>query len=532
RRVAQVQALGLAEAVADPGELIRRVREATAGGGADAVLVAAQSQTDAPLRQAVELARRRGRVVVVGDVPIHVDRAPFYAKELDLLISCSYGPGRHDPEYEEAGRDYPFAQVRWTARRNLSCFLDLAAANVLPLADLGLAEHALDDAPIAYAALVDTESRPLGALLRCPAADGQASMSPPATATEPAAHTLPVGLALVGAGAFARGMLLPQLRQHDGLVRWQAVVSVRGVEARNLAITERIPSCYADLGAALADSAVRGLVIATRHQHHAEQISAGLAAGRTVFCEKPLCISWNELADLERAATAASGKPRLLVGFNRRFAPAAVALQRGLAKRKGPALIHYTVNAGHLPPTHWLHQENSGGRNLGEACHVYDLLGFLVGAPPAQISAQAIVPRAGHARADENFTASLRFVDGSVATLLYSSLGDPAAGKERVEIYVDGCTWVLDDWRSLVRWAGGRAETMWSHVGDGPVDKGHGREMELAAAFLAGQTTSPIAWEELRQTSAIALWVQDCLEGRLATAVLGSEHTGGPPCAA
>jgi predicted dehydrogenase len=453
----------------------------------------------------VRLVRRKGRVVVVGDVGLAIERTPFYLKEAELRISCSCGPGRYDPSYEEGGRDYPFPYVRWTENRNMEEFLRLAGAGCVRLGDLRDAVHPVDDAPGAYAALSEDRAgrRPLAVLLSYgdPQVDDPAVNA--ARRVEIVRRTRPAGgvaVALVGPGAFARAIHLPNLEALAPAATLRAVVGRTPAQAREAA--RRFGAAYAttDLGEALADEQVELVLICTRHDLHADQAARALDAGKAVFLEKPAAI---DLAGLDRlgAAVVRAGRP-FAVGFNRRCAPAIERLRPILAARRGPVVIDYRVNAARLAADHWTLGPAGGGRLVGEACHMIDLLGSLVGRPRETHALQVLLPPAGRGdlRLGDNLILGIRYADGSLATLVYTSLGDAGAGKERIECHWDGCTAVVDDFRSVeVEGARGSARRL-----ERP-DKGHAELLRRFVEHVAGHAPAPIPWEEILDTSRFVL---------------------------
>jgi predicted dehydrogenase/threonine dehydrogenase-like Zn-dependent dehydrogenase len=505
RRVQAASRLGLEGGwQAGRDDVERAIDHATGGRGADAVLVTAASSSAEPLQQAVRLVRRKGRVVVVGAVKLELDRGPFYMKEAELRISCSYGPGRYDPLYEAEGGDYPYGYVRWTENRNMEEFLRLAASGTMPLTGLLEQTVPLSEAPLAYRSLGEgaAEERPLSILLRYPAADGDAATHTPArtVAVVPrrrGEHGL--GVALVGPGSFASEVHLPNLAALAPAASLRAVVSRTANPAREAA--RRWAAAYAatDLDEVLRDEEVGLVLIATRHDLHASQATASLAAGKAVFLEKPPALDDASLDALE-SAVAAGGVP-FVVGFNRRFAPDVLELSRLLAGRKGPMVIDYRVNAGKLPPDHWTLGPQGGGRLIGEACHMIDLLRHLTGHPVVRHEIVPLAPPAG--RADlplgDNFVVVLRHADGSLSQLTYTSLGNPAAGKERVEAHWDGRSATIDDFRRLS--VSGQPEP----AARPAPDKG---QRELLARFVAhvrGDAEAPIPPGEIFEVGRLVL---------------------------
>jgi predicted dehydrogenase/threonine dehydrogenase-like Zn-dependent dehydrogenase len=516
-RVARARSLGMHDGASHEDDLAACVRRRTAGHGADAVIITAATKSDGPINLAMAQCRRRGRVIVCGDVALNPQRGDFYKKEIDLRMATSYGPGRYDAAYEVEGRDYPYGYVRWTARRNLESYLELLSAGRVDFHALVDVRAPIDDAGEVYRALVHAPQRPIAAILEYPADETSADRARPASRVDLEGGAArrpdraggtprsgaPANVVIVGAGAFGQAMLVPRLLEHPKLFHLAGVVSRRGVEGSNFARTIGVASVGASIDPFLSDPAVHALVIATRHEEHAAQALAGLAAGKHVFVEKPLAITPEQLDRFIEGYAKLPAAPILMVGFNRRFSPALRRLAEDLAGRRGPLIIDYRVNAGRLPADHWTQGPQGGGRNVGEACHMYDVFRFLAGAPLASLRATAIHPCPGDLRANENFVATLRYDDGTIATLTYTALG-PKEGlpKERIEVFGEGRAWIVDDFRALVR--AGETIPCWS----GDVDKGHAAEIEAFGRAIAAGGPPPIPVDELIETTAAALAIE------------------------
>lgn len=443
----------------------------TSGMGLDAVLICAASKSTDPTDLAARLLRDRGRVVVVGDVPIHADRTLMYEKELELRLSRSYGPGRYDRDYEERGRDLPAGYVRWTEQRNLQAFLELVGQGKFDPTDLTTHRLPVEAAEEAYDALTgDGGRRPFGIVLEYEERAPASSAVPIAAA---AAVRRGVGIALVGAGSFARRTLIPALRAEGAQL--VAVTTEGGLTAADVANRfgfERPVSSVEDV---LADDSIDAVVVATRHSTHARLVAQALRAGKAVFVEKPLALDPSELDDV---VSALAGGGLLMVGFNRRFAPLTVSLRNALDTSPSFSLLA-RVNAGPLAGDHWLNDpEEGGGRLLGEGCHFVDLLSHLAGAPAAVVHAEAIRGPERPIECSEDVHATIRFTNGVVGTLVYSGSGDARLPKERIEAFGGGLAAVLDDFRLLEIYRDGKRNTDKRRQ-----DKGHRAEI---AAFLAG----------------------------------------------
>lgn len=483
--VERARALGAEAGTA--GGIEDQVQVATAwteGLGVDGVLVTAASPTDAPMVAAAGMCRERGRVVAVGLVPFGLPREIAYAKELDLRISRSYGPGRYDTGFEEKGLDYPAGYVRWTETRNLEAFLHLVREGRVDVSGLVTHRFDLGDAAAAYDALLSKEGpRPLGMVIRYPETE---TSRDPVSRPAPSAVAGEIGVAFVGAGAFARGTLLPLFRGREG-VRLRRVVTAHGLTAADAQKKFGFEEIGTDPEEVFSDPSIGLVCVATRHDSHAALVARALRAGKHVFVEKPLALDEAGLREVEAAAAASPGL--LLVGYNRRFSPTARALKEAVAGR-GPLLATYRVNAGPLPAGHWtLDPEVGGGRIIGEGCHFVDLLSFLAGdAPIVSVKAES-AGRASGPSQDVSFLVG--FGNGSVGHVLYTAKGDPAFGKERVEVHAGGVSAVLDDYLNCAVSSGGRSRKI------GSPGKGHAEEIDALLAAVRGGGPPPIPFEAL-----------------------------------
>jgi predicted dehydrogenase len=464
----------------------------TQGRGIDAVVLTLATRSSEPVHQAALMSRKRGRIVLVGVSGLELSRDDFYKKELSFQVSCSYGPGRYDAEYEERGHDYPLGYVRWTEQRNFEAVLDAMGAGRLQTAPLVSHRFVLDRAQEAYDVVGGSEPS-LGILLEypppAPGVDARqnrsVSLSPP-----PDRRPDTPSLAFIGSGNYATAALIPAFKAAGAALR--TVASSAGVTAMHAGRTHGFAEASTDTGAILADSAIDAVVVATRHDSHATFAIRALGAGKAVFVEKPLCLTLAELDAIESAHEAAQ-HPMLMVGFNRRFAPLVVRMRELLSGAPGPKAFVMTVNAGSIPPDHWT-QDGSvgGGRIIGEACHFVDLLRFLAG---SRIAAHARVtlsdPRADTA------TLQLTFADGSIGTIHYFANGSKAFPKERLDVFAQGRVLQLDNFRVLTGfgWPGFRRMRLWKQ------DKG---QKACAAAFVAAVRDggpSPIPFEELAEVA-------------------------------
>jgi predicted dehydrogenase/threonine dehydrogenase-like Zn-dependent dehydrogenase len=503
------RALGIelgAEHAISPDEAAAAVEKWSDGVGADAAIVTAASQSSGVINQAVGLVRRKGRVVPVGDVSLGLERPPLYEREADVLISTSYGPGRYDPSYEEAGLDYPIAYVRWTEGRNMSEFLRLVGEDVVRVAPLVDIELAVDRAPEAYVALGGAEP-PLAAVLTY-----DQELAPPGhqaakrVGTPTARTDGSVVVAVVGAGSFLKGMHLPNLKQDSrATVKW--VVSRGGTTADEIARSLPDATAASDWRSAVDDPEVELVLVATRHDSHAEIAAAALRAGKAVFLEKPLGLSREEIDDVWEAGGA---DPRLVIGFNRPLAPIAVRLISGVRAVEGPVHLVYRVSAP-LAPEHWLNDPlQGGGRILGEACHMFDFANVVCGTPHRVLA--AALPAPPGVPTVESASMTVRYTNSSLATVHYSGVGSPSMPKERVEVLRGGRSWVLEDFLTLTSFDDNASST----DSERRQDKGHATLLARAIAACRGEAPFEPGLEAAYAAQSVAL------------AALESIASGGP----
>ncbi|HUG36978.1 MAG TPA: bi-domain-containing oxidoreductase [Candidatus Limnocylindrales bacterium] len=480
------------------------VAELTGGLGADSVLVTAGTPSDGPIALAGEAVRKKGRVVVVGAVGMNVPRPPYFEKEAELVVSCSYGPGRYDPVYEEQGRDYPPAYVRWTEQRNLQAVLDLMATGRLDVAPLITHRFELSEAEAAYRLIDGGEEPFLGVVLRYPGLTERVARRRIDFAGRPAVSADGrVGVGVIGTGGFARAVLIPAIEAASDLLRPEVLCSARGLSAADAAQRSAFRSATSDETAVYDEARVGAVVIATRHDLHATQAARAIAAGKHVFVEKPLALDLAGLSEVEAALASCPGAaPILMVGFNRRFSPAAARTKEHFAGVRSPLTVSFRFNAGFIDPAHWTQDlEVGGGRIIGEACHAIDLVTYLVGSPPVRVYAESIGGPAAPAVTDDQCFITLRHADGSVSSIAYLAGGDRAFSKERVEVFGGGRVAVIEDFREVITAAGGRTKRHRALQ----QDKGHRSEIRRFAEAVARGTAPPIPWEDLRAVSLAAI---------------------------
>ncbi len=496
----------------DPGseDYVAAVQRITEGVGADAVVVTAATPEHSVVREAMHACRKKGRVVLVGDVGLNLRREDFYQKELDFLISTSYGPGRYDPYYEQEGQDYPLPYVRWTENRNMEAYLRLLAEGRVDLANLAHAPYEVERADEAYASLAAEGEKPLLMLLKY----GETLSEPvrKVALRKGPAKDARIQVALVGAGSFAQGMHLPNLVKLRADYQVRAIMSRTGTTARSVA--EQYEAAYAatDYSAVLEDPDVDLVIITTRHDLHGGMVLQALRAGKHVFVEKPLAIEPGELNAIETFFSGSETPPVLMTGFNRRFSAPVRAAKKLLAARTGPLIVNYRMNAGYLAKEHWVHGAEGGGRNIGEACHIYDLFNYLTGATVSSVHVDAIGKQSGQWGRSDNFVATIAYDDGSVCSLTYTAMGHRDSAKERMDIFGDGKVISLDDYKSLAV-VGAHGSDWQSQT----PEKGQLAEFRSLAACLRKNQAWPISLEEQLSATRISYQVEEALCGQLLT---------------
>lgn len=507
-KVELARVLGADEAAIPGADTRQAVIDWSRGRGADAVLITAATASNQPVELAGEISRLKGRIIAVGLVGLNVPRHTFYQRELTLKISMSYGPGRYDPEYEERGHDYPFAYVRWTEGRNIEAFLDLLAAGRINIEPLITHRFPIEEGDRAYRLVTGEVAEPYLAVLLCYDTEREigkriesklAKISPRRTDRE---RSVRVGL--IGAGNYARTWLLPNFKEAGA--EFKSLTTASGVTARDVGEKYGFESFVSAAEEVICDQEVNLVIIATRHDLHAELAARALERGHHVFVEKPLALSEDELDRVLKASADSSGW--LTVGFNRRFSPLARAAKEFFAKCHAPLSIAYRVNAGRIPRESWIQDSNQGGgRIIGEVCHFIDLMQFWTGAPPVRVYAEAITSPSQEIVAEDSVFITLRFADGSNGAIAYLAEGDRALPKERIEIFAAGRSFVLDDFRQAMSYEKGRKKTIKLRN----QDKGQRAEVtKLCESVLKGKP-APIGLAELAATTRATFRIKESL---------------------
>ena len=475
----------LALSIKDP-DLLVHTSHFTDGRGVDSVIVCASGQTNDPVNLASKLARDRANVTIVGRVGMGFDRKDYYQKELDVAMSRSLGPGRYDSRYEERGVDYPPAYVRWTLNRNMDAFLSLLREKRIAVDDLVGEEFEVGRAEEAYEALEGTSKVAL--LLRYPGEPAQEITTGVLEKYTPRSEGAK-GYALVGPGNYAREVLLPLLRKNKRFdPRW--VVASDPLHGRQIAKRYHFFGFATDLGEPLGDASTDLVMISAPNNLHAEMTIACARAGKAVFVEKPLCITPEELLEIVNVQKETNA--RIAVGFNRRYAPLILKVKDLLAKIDGPKMISYRANTDLVPPTRWSQDPAlGGGRVIHEACHFFDLFNFLTGSTGPRVSVTSSDINSSTTVARDNFVATLKYPEGSVASLAYSSLGTRSMDRERMEIFAGGHAFVLEDFRRLYVYGPNREEIKLRSQ-----DKGHARELQEVFNMLDSKPSTLISFEE------------------------------------
>jgi predicted dehydrogenase len=480
----------------------------TSGRGVDAVLICAATSSAQPLELAADVTRTRGRIVLVGVVGMEIPRQPFFEKELEFTVSSSLGPGRSDPAYEERGVDYPFGHVRWTAQRNMEAVLDLMQAGKLPIGRLVTHRFSIDRAPEAYALITSASEPFLGIVLEHDEPTAPRRRVELKRSARPAGR---VGLSLVGAGNFARLIMMPLLSRENRGVELRGLCSARGLNA--VVSGDRLGFAYAstDTQELLHDDRTTAVMIFTRHDQHAELVCRALRAGKHVFVEKPLCIRSDELAEIEACVTDLGRDcPILMVGYNRRFAPATRSLRDHFGATV-PLSISFRFAPGELPVNAWPHDEDvGGGRLVGEACHAIDTCTAIAQSPPVRVYAESAHMVGGVATTDDRVFITVRHANGCISSISYQAGGDRGGPVERIEVFGGGRTVVIDEWDRLLSWDGSGRE----HSASAGKDKGHAAEVTRFLAACHNGEAWPIPWEQLRGVAWASLAaVQSLREG-------------------
>ncbi len=491
-------------------------RQHTANQGADAALIFAATSSNEPMEQAAELCRERGHIVAAGLVGLEVPRKPFYDKELSLVVSRAWGPGLYDPNYAERGLDYPLGYARWTARRNMEEFLAQLAKGAVQVGYLITHRFPIERAVEAYELILKEEEPYIGVLITYPeeiktGEPGSQVVRLRQSSQSPRAREKSIGIGLIGAGLFARGTLLPAIKGIKGC-RLEAVVSSTGLSARYVGDRFSSRYCTSDYQQLLSDPEIDLVLIATRHGSHSQLVAEALKSGKHVFVEKPLALSIEQLQQVVSAVNACAEdsrpQPLLMVGFNRRFSPCARWLKERFAGVADPLAVHCTVNAGMVPPDHWIHDpDEGGGRIIGEVCHFVDLIQYLTGSMPVGIYGETLT--SAGAKPSDNVLVTLKMDNGAVGSITYVAGGDKRFPRERIEVFGSGAAGVIENFKGASFTRQGHTQRLgrW-----GGVDRGHRGEVQaLLTAIRSGQP-SPVDFHEYISTTLATFAIEESLK--------------------
>ena len=508
RRLDAAKNLGIPTAGKD--DEVRAQALAMSGGhGLDAVLIAASTASNGPVELAADVCRQKGRIVLVGVTGMTIPRPPFFEKELEFTVSRSLGPGRSDRSYEEKGIDYPIGHARWTAKRNMETVLETIANGALPVERLTTHRFPIDRAAEAYDLMTSSKESLLGVVIDYDGAAAAPLRRRLALGSRPVARGAS-GVSVIGAGNFARTIVLPRLGESAG-VALRGVCSARGLSAEHFGRKSGFAFAATDPDEVIADADTSIVFILTRHDLHADLVVRALAAGKHVFVEKPLCIRPDELKTIAGCVESlGQACPVLMVGFNRRFAPATARVRAHFAGVT-PLSVSYRFATGDVPSSSWIHDPDvGGGRIVGEACHAIDTCVAIVGSPPARVFAESAGPATGGDPLDDRAFITIRHENGSISSISYQAGGDNAGPIERLEVFGGGRTAIVDEWDRIELWSANRRSTA-----RGGRNKGHEAEIDAFLAACRHGGAWPIPWRDIYGTTWASLMAMRSLrEGR------------------
>ncbi len=483
----------------DPN-LISACENFTNGHGFDAIIITAATQSNDPIELSAEITRKKGKIVIVGAVKMDIPRDPhFYKKELALSMSCSYGPGRYDPVYEESGNDYPYAYVRWTEQRNMEAFLELLSRKVIDVKPLITQVFDISDAEKAYdIVLGKTPEAHIGILLKY-TKNISKSITFIQLNNSPISE---INTGFIGAGSFAQSYLIPNVKISGALL--STVVTSRGITSKNVADKFRFNYCSTEPNDILNNKEINTVFIATPHSSHSDLVIKAIEAKKNIFVEKPLAITAEQLKSVFDAKTKSN--QMLMVGFNRRFAPVCVNIKERFANVNEPVVVNIRINAGLITKDHWIQKaEVGGGRIVGEICHFVDLMQYFTNAEPVKVFAESINTSNSQITGDDNITIIIKFSNGSIGNLTYLANGDKSMPKERIEVFGAGNTGVINDFRAGLFYHDGKIIKLKSN------GKGHKEEVDSFLTAIKQGKESPIDFRSIYLTTLTTFKIQDSL---------------------
>ncbi|MFT5723129.1 MAG: putative dehydrogenase/threonine dehydrogenase-like Zn-dependent dehydrogenase [Bacteroidia bacterium] len=497
-----------AEAIINPTkeDIVKKVEAISNGYGADAVLFTAATSSSAPLSDSFKMCKRKGKVVLVGVSGMEIKRGDIYQKELDFLISTSYGPGRYDDNYEKKGLDYPYGYVRWTENRNMSEYLRMVHTGTIKLDKMVDAVYSIDQVEEAFDVLKNgSEPKPIISILDY-GVDFNLPIALPkehrVDLNKSNVNAKQIQVALIGTGGFATGMHLPNMAKLSSKFKIKAIVNRTGQKAKAVADQYGADYSTSEIDDVLNDQDIELIMITTRHDNHGELVLRGLNAGKHVFVEKPLCINRVELQAIKDFYAKTESPPMLMVGFNRRFSPAAKEIKKHVSNRTNPLVVHYRMNAGYIPLSHWTHE--SGGRIVGEACHLIDLMTHLTGSKISSISTEHLTPKTDKFSKHDNRSIILKYEDGSVCHVQYFAVGSKKLAKEFMEVHFDEKSIIMEDYKRLKGY-GVSVKDVSSSISN----KGQFEELKALHICIKEDGTWPIPLWDMIQTTLTSFEVEE-----------------------
>ncbi len=495
-----------AELVLNPSDadILDEIDNWTGGYGADCVLFTASTSSSEPLSKSFKMCRKKGKVVLVGISGMNIDRNDIYSKEIDLQISTSYGPGRYDKNYEYKGFDYPYSYVRWTENRNMSEYLRLISEGKINLDDLISRTFKIEEASKAFERLNKFSKEDLMIFLDYGTINkNQFNLNyVKSTNIKTSKKNLKnkiINVGIIGTGSFVKNMHIPNLLKLNGKYHIYAVCDKVGYEANNINKHYKINNVTTDYTELLNDNIINLIMVCTQHESHSKIVLDSLNAGKHVFVEKPLCINKEQLNKIKNYFNNNSSTPLLFVGYNRRFSKYAREIKKHISRRINPLFLHYRINAGYLPGDHWVFEQ--GGRIIGEACHIIDLMTYFTESRITEINAESITPVNNKFQISDNKSIILKYEDGSIATLEYFAVGNKDLNKEYMEIHFDGKSIIMDDYRILKGYGFNI-----KNIKTKKSEKGHLEELEiLYNALIGNEEKWPIELWDMMQTSEVSL---------------------------
>ena len=466
----------------------------------DSVIITAATSSNEPIEVATKIARNKAKIVVVGDIPLNISRNEFYYKELELVVSKSYGPGRYDKQYEVLGKDYPIEYVRWTENRNFEAFIKLLSQGQIHLLDLVSEEVSFDEAPSVYKKFTE-ETKPLSVVLRYDIKSEPKIEFTPDIDLEP--RTSKVNLGILGAGNFASTTIMPILKELKKDCQVLGVASSTGLSAQSLATNFKIKNKYTTEEEILSSPEIDAVLILTPHFNHAELVIKALSKGKAIYVEKPLALTSDSLVEIEEAIYNADN-PKLFIGFNRRFSEATQFIKQKLIQNPANS-ISFRFSVPPLDKDHWTNiKEIGGGRVVGEAIHAIDLACYLFDSLPQSISSSAPIDKENNEVNENQVFINVNFANGAHASIQYFSETNQSLGKERIEVHGSGNSYIVEDFQLLRYLEGNQDKSKVFSSG-----KGHKESLQIFLDYVKNNSENPFTWLELKSISRAGIYAQD-----------------------